>query len=266
MDRVAVFVDAGYLFAQASKAMFGEYLPRGHMKLDAAAVTAALKDFAESHSQLDLLRIYWYDGTSMGPTQQHIALAELPGVKVRLGFVNTAGQQKGVDSLIVTDMVALAQHRAMASCVLLSGDEDLRVGVQLAQNHGVRVHLLGITPARQSQSRFLRQEADAVHSWTVTDLGAFLSRTPAPPVDKPPKAIDSLEGVAQEVAATIPEEEITGLIDSISETKMRPKEIDGRLLARGLEVIGKPLDPIQKRAVRASFLEALRARLSRSQS
>ena len=47
-------------------------------------------------------------------------------MKVRLGFVNSLGQQKGVDSLIVTDMLTLARNRAVAECVLLSGDEDLK--------------------------------------------------------------------------------------------------------------------------------------------
>ena len=142
MDRVAVFVDAGYLFAQGSKEMCGRKLLRGEISLDHQALIRALKDFAERISKLPLLRIYWYDGTSQGPTSQHNTLADQADMKVRLGFVNSAGQQKGVDSLIVTDMISLARNRAMADCVLLSGDEDLRVGVQQAQEYGVRVHLL----------------------------------------------------------------------------------------------------------------------------
>ena len=124
MDRVAVFVDAGYLFAQGSVALCGEKLARGEIVLDHRAVVAKLKTFAESQVNLDLLRIYWYDGTAQGPTPQHITLAEQAGVKVRLGFVNSVGQQKGVDSLIVTDMITLARNRGVAECVLLSGDED----------------------------------------------------------------------------------------------------------------------------------------------
>ena len=50
----------------------------------------------------------------------------------------------------------------MAACVLLSGDEGLRVGVQQAQEYRIRVHLLGIRPSRGSQSVFLREEADSV--------------------------------------------------------------------------------------------------------
>ncbi len=178
MDRVAVFVDAGYLFAQGSIELCGRKLMRGECTLDYAAARDTIKCFAEAVSSLPLLRIYWYDGTSQGPTPQHIALANQPDVKVRLGFVNSQGQQKGVDSLIVTDMITLARNRAMSTCVLLSGDEDIRVGVQQAQAYGIRVHLLGIKPSRGSQSAFLREEADCVDEWTSAELAPFLSCQP----------------------------------------------------------------------------------------
>ena len=155
MDRVAVFVDAGYLFAQGSVALAGQRLPRGRILLDHEKAIDALADFATRVGGVDLLRVYWYDGTSTGPSSQHITLAHLARVKVRLGFVNSVGEQKGVDSLIVTDMIALARNHAMSEAVLLSGDEDLRVGVQQAQEFGVRVHLLGIRPSRGSQSLFV---------------------------------------------------------------------------------------------------------------
>ena len=271
MQRVAVFVDAGYLFAQGAIEMFGEKLKRGEMILDHGAIATKLKEFAETRSSLNLLRIYWYDGTSQGPTPQHIALAELPDVKVRLGFVNNVGQQKGVDSLIVTDMITLARNGAIAECVLLSGDEDLRVGVQLAQEHGVRVHLLGIKPARGSQSLFLRQEADTTCEWTKSDLGAFLNRSPSTvpgshaiegPVGPSESGgtADPLERVAKQVAASIPISEVTALFENIRETKMLPKSIDVLLLVKSREELGKFLDPAQKRTVRNAFFDALSAR------
>ena len=67
MDRVAVFVDAGYLFAQGSLELCGRKLERRHVSLDHRALIDALKEFAERTSGLPLLRIYWYDGTSQGP-------------------------------------------------------------------------------------------------------------------------------------------------------------------------------------------------------
>jgi uncharacterized LabA/DUF88 family protein len=178
MDRVGIFVDAGYLFAQGSTALTGRKCPRGDVYLNIDHLLEELKQFASRQSGREVLRIYWYDGTSTGPSSQHTALAHKPCVKVRLGFVNTAGLQKGVDSLIVTDIIRLAMNRAICDAVLLSGDEDLRVGVQQAQEFGVKVHLLGIAPSRGSQSQFLMQEADTTHEWTRADVAKFLSHTP----------------------------------------------------------------------------------------
>src|SRR5207302_6432887 len=165
MDRVAVFVDAGYFFAQGSSLLTGKKTQRGEIRVDYDKMPSVFEEFACRISKLPLLRIYWYDGTSTGPSAEHIALAFRPRVKVRLGFVNNAGQQKGVDSLIVTDMITLARNRSMCDAILLSGDEDIRVGVQQAQEFGVRIHLLGIKPCRGSQSKLLLQEADTTHEW-----------------------------------------------------------------------------------------------------
>ena len=274
MDRVTVFVDAGYLFAQGSIELCGTKLPRGEIILDHNAVTTKLKEFAEAASDLPLLRIYWYDGTSEGPTSQHITLAGQVDVKVRLGYVNSRGQQKGIDSLIVTDMITLARNRAMAECVLLSGDEDLRVGVQQAQEYGVRVHLLGIKPARGSQSIFLLQEADATHQWEASDLNNFLRCSPHVRPDPSPSgtatpdlqrevtdALDPLKGVARQVAEEVPEIEVPALVDSIRTTHQRPRQLDAKLLAISRRVLGNDLDSSQKTKVRADFLSALEARL-----
>lgn len=175
MDRVAVFVDAGYLFAQGSVALSGKKATRSGLDFDHNKAISAISELSQKVTGLPLLRIYWYDGTSTGPTAQHLSLAHMSGVKVRLGFVNTSGEQKGVDSLIVTDMINLARNRAMSDAVLLSGDEDLRVGVQQAQEFGVRIHLLGVRPSRGGQSLFLLQEADTTIEWGPDDLSPFLS-------------------------------------------------------------------------------------------
>ena len=74
-----------------------------------------------------------------------------------------SANEKAWNSLIVTDMIALARNRAISDAVLVSGDEDLRVGVQQAQEFGVRVYLVGIKPSRGNQSLFLLQEADTTH-------------------------------------------------------------------------------------------------------
>ena len=286
MDRVAVFVDAGYLFAQGSVALAGQKLPRGRLLLDHEKAIDALAAFATRVSGVDLLRVYWYDGTSTGPSSQHITLAHLAHVKVRLGFVNSVGEQKGVDSLIVTDMIALARNHAMSEAVLLSGDEDLRVGVQQAQEFGVRVHLLGIRPSRGSQSLFLLQEADSTHEWSPDDLAPFLSCKPEiavvpavpsvvaapgpaePPVLGAPTPLepllvpDPLVDVASALAREIPTAELEALTESIRQAGQIPREFDGRLLAEGGRALKARLDPAQKKEVRNAFLKACERRLA----
>ena len=174
MDRVAVFVDAAYLFAEGSRVLSGRKLTRSAVSLDHTAAVAALRRFARRRSGLALLRVYWYDGSANRPTRVQEALAEQADLKLRLGRVDSAGRQKGVDALMASDMVGLARNRAMADCVLLAGDDELRIAVGEVQQLGVRVHLLGIAPALRTQSRLLRREADSGHEWGSEDLGAFM--------------------------------------------------------------------------------------------
>ena len=84
MDRVAVFVDAGYLFAQGPKELCGVKVPRRSIGLDYTVLRATLTEFAERLSCLPLLRNYWYDGTSQGPSAQHIVLADQKGSRLTL--------------------------------------------------------------------------------------------------------------------------------------------------------------------------------------
>ncbi len=79
MDRVAVFVDAGHLFAQGPKELCGVKLPRGSIGLDHTILRATLTEFVERLSCVPLLRIYCYDGTSQGPSAEHIVLADQTG-------------------------------------------------------------------------------------------------------------------------------------------------------------------------------------------
>lgn len=265
MERVAVFVDAGYLFAAGSHLVAGQTLPRGEIVLEYDKVIESLSQFAERVSGAKLLRVYWYDGTSTGPTAQHISLAFLASVKMRLGIVNSMGQQKGVDSLVITDMIALARNRAMTEAVLLSGDEDLRVGVQQAQEFGVRVHLLGIEPHRRNQSLLLLQEADSTHEWTKSELTSFLSCSPKPdamPVVAvlAPAAQNSEEAQLSAVGITVANEVLAGDLDGIIQTyhanKQIPQSFDGRLLGMSRSALSSQLEAAQKRSVRAAFIKA----------
>ena len=108
-------------------------------------ISALLEQASKQCDNPSLLRIYWYDAIQ-GPRMslEQTTLAHQVGLKLRLGSLNNAGEQKGVDSLIVTDLIELARNNAIADAVIVSGDEDLRVAVQVAQTFGVRVHVLAV--------------------------------------------------------------------------------------------------------------------------
>lgn len=250
MDRVAVFVDAGYVFAQGSVLLAGKKLTRSEVILDHEAAVVALAEFASKVSGVPILRLYWYDGTSTGPTAQHLTLAHLNDVKVRLGFVNSVGEQKGVDSLIVTDMIALARNRAMSDAVLVSGDEDIRVGVQQAQEFGVRVHLVGIKPSRGSQSLFLLQEADRTYEWSDAEVSRFLSCKP--------KIIAPVGSIAVPTAVMLSTGANAGAVDPLEAVASK---VAAALHAGGRAAIGQDLVASEKKQVRAVFLFRCRLRL-----
>lgn len=274
MNSVAVFVDAGYLFAQGSAALSGSQTARSSLTLNETAVIAELTSVATSKSNgQPLLRIYWYDAArgNRGLTLDHAALAHTDYVKLRLGFINSQRQQKGVDSLIVTDLIELARNHAMSDAVLMSGDEDVRIGVQIAQSFGVRVHLLGIKPSRGSQSIQLLQEADTTTEWDATVVGRFLTIQPPAATSTTPARKLSAETQA---ASDVPQFEgvISQMVDSLDSTDIGhldifwqsqaglPPEIDGRLIARCRSEIGRDLDVPQKRDVRKRFAAAVKAR------
>ncbi len=177
MPQIAVFVDAGYLYAQGSVLLKGRTLGRESVRVSERGVLDELAETASTVApDCRLLRIYWYDGVlrSNRPSIEQDLIGQSPNTKLRLGLVNSRGQQKGVDSLIITDLIDLARNHAIADALILSGDEDIKIGVQVAQTFGVRVHLLGIKPARGSQSDNLMMEADTCHEWDETVVGRWM--------------------------------------------------------------------------------------------
>ena len=162
------------MFASGSKLIAGERHARSQLHLDHERVLELLTRLSSELTQLPLLRVYWYDGATAGPNAAHVALAYRPNLKLRLGLVTEHGQQ-GVDELLAHDLVTLAKNRAMTDALLLSGDDDLRAAVEEAQAFGVRVHLLGIAPARENQAAALVQAADTTRELTEAEVRSFLS-------------------------------------------------------------------------------------------
>ena len=279
MKRHAIFVDAGYVFAQGSVALLGKNSNRTQLQLDEAEFISQLKLLALKQSDgVQLLRVYWYDGARNGPTLDHLALANTQDVKLRLGSINSVGEQKEVDSLLVTDLIDLARNQSICDATLVTADTDVRVAVQIAQSFGVRVHLVGLEPSRVSQSSSLRQEADTVHEITKVDVSRFLkvltAASPKGTIDIAASASklksssttagtskaglektisEILTPAIQQTLASISPENIPRLAAALAASDAVPMEHDRRLLGTCRTLLGRDLTGDERREMRSAF-------------
>jgi hypothetical protein len=175
MDRCALFVDAGYLLADGAMAVHGTR-HRDAVSWDFGGLLQLLGNLARERTGLPLLRCYWYEATVEGRRSlEHEALADLPGLKLRLGRIRP-GRREGVDSEIHRDLMTLARNGAVADAVLVSGDEDLAQVVTDAQDLGVRVTVLHVAAdGNWTISRALRQECDDLIEVGAAQLRPYVS-------------------------------------------------------------------------------------------
>lgn len=267
MGRVSLFVDGGYFFKQGSQAALGEKLGRREIAFDAQRFIQDISRWLlELYQDDELLRTYWYDGASKGvPTPEHLEIGSLPFVKLRLGRINSAGQQKGVDTLIVRDLMVLSQERSIHRAVVLSGDEDLREGVVYAQERGVTVAVLGIEArGHRSQSAELVREADENLVLPTELVEQSLARKDLPlvgllfpPAEAGTEESAALGYLAEAVAvATEYRDRATGpeLAALIEHYPVVPGELDALMLSRAARAARVyALTPDQRRALRAAF-------------
>lgn len=254
MDRCAVFVDAGHLLAECGKLCCG-LQSREQVQCDYAGLSGHLLEFTARHAApLPLLRMYWYDGAPAGrPVIDHRSVAALPNVKLRLGRL-VGGEQKGVDSLMVLDLVRLAQDRAIAAAYLLSGDEDLREGVLYAQQLGVRLVLLGIPGATPNQAGTLVDEADEHVVLPRAFWEPFFTLRPEPtpaipPAELPPDAAAIGGWFAADLRVRDPGQVSSALRNRPSV----PNPLDRELRRLARQVLGTDPDEAARRELRRAF-------------
>ena len=274
LDRCVLLVDAGYLFAQGGLVVHGTKARRD-LTLDAGRFVSDLSAHVASHCDLPILRTYWYDGARHGvPTNEHLAVARLPYVKLRLGRLNGKNQQKGVDALIYRDLMTLASERSVAQAYLLSGDDDLREGVLYAQDRGVRVVLIGIANEQgfSAQSQELRYEADEVTFLELEKLSASLGRVPSAPTpeanhtEHPDDASSGTAPDVQAAATAFAQEWVDGatieaMNTLIAESPVIPKPLDVDLIRRCEGLVGRSFrgDDEAKRTARRHFWDTVKA-------
>ncbi|MCK2214506.1 NYN domain-containing protein [Actinomadura sp. ATCC 31491] len=167
MDRCALFVDAGYLLADGAMAVHGTR-HREAVAWDYPGLLQLMTQLSRERTGLPLLRCYWYEATVEGRrTPEHDALADIPGLKLRLSRIRP-GRREGVDAQVHRDLMTLARNTAICDAVVVSGDEDLAQVVCDAQDLGIRVTVIHIAAeGGWAVSRSLRQECD-----DLVELGA----------------------------------------------------------------------------------------------
>lgn len=161
---------------------------RESVSWDFGGLLQLLGNLARERTGLPLLRCYWYEATVEGRSSpEHDALADLPGIKLRLSRIRP-GRREGVDTEIQRDLMTLARNGGVADAIVISGDEDVAQVIADAQDHGVRVTVVHVAvDGNWTISRVLRHECDdlieigAAHLRPYINLLAGMD-TSAPPL------------------------------------------------------------------------------------
>lgn len=176
MKKITIFVDAGYFFSGSTYSLFQQNLSRKDILFNAFSFVEYLKKYCLDSLNGELLRVYWYDGvlpTGLSNAQQEISLTN--HISFRKGFINEKGEQKCVDTRIVADIIEFSYQKSMEEIIVIGSDADLTVGVEKAQNLGVKVHLLTVSDICISQE--LREQSDTYAQVTEELLAEWISTT-----------------------------------------------------------------------------------------
>lgn len=265
----AIFVDAGYVYATAGRLAVGTE-DRRAFDLDAEGLIEAFIDKARTiFADSRLLRVYWYDGARRRiHTVEQQSIAELPDVKVRLGNLNANNQQKGVDSLIRTDLESLARHRAISDAALVGGDEDLVSAVEAAQGYGARVHLWGIEASEgRNQAEPLLWEVDSQRTFDLDFFKPYVSRRSAAAsyetAGTPRPSREDVRFVGAQIAAKwLAARGRAALVDLLPGHPYLPGSVDQELLVDAEKLLAYSLrgQSDLRRALRDGFWEHLQTR------
>ena len=260
MEKVAVFVDAGYFWVQLSHIVYGERRRREEISLNARLMRESLLREVKKHfPESSLLRVYWYDGLGLNelPTEQHKSICCLDDIKMRYGTRNSVGQQKGVDGLLMADLIALSQNKAISSAIIISGDADLVPGISAAQMLGVRIHRLEIS-GQEASSPILCEEVDRNSEWPRNDIESFAceinkDNQDTPEYEKNNQQLISLDNIACKFVSSLNSQDKDEIINKIS----IPPEKDKQLLFQAKVALQRRLSTEEKKELRRRVRQSL---------
>jgi uncharacterized LabA/DUF88 family protein len=178
------FIDSGYLRAGARKF----FSVQGPVHLDGQEVDTWASYAYRTNDSARVLRTYVYDG-ALPPEDKGYAeqrshfddLAAQPGIRLRLGHQTERQggtgrayyEQKGVDTLLVLDLVRMAQKGAFDVAMIVAGDRDLAEALRvIADDYSRRVIVYGV-PGSEPHKELLQVADD----WGLVDEHALASMT-----------------------------------------------------------------------------------------
>jgi len=113
----------------------------------------------------------------------------------------------------------------------------------------------------------LVQEADTTSNWDKSVVSRFLSMKPAatdpntlarPSATDLPSNLAALVSVALSWASELDRSQLTRFAEFRKTNKTLPPDLDGKLLAKAREALGRDLEPQEKRTLRAAFVDAVK--------
>ena len=201
-------IDAGFIVQAAAK-LLKKNAP--DVRIEAEEIVSWLR-ISAARRDSSFLRAYWYDGAyprgeAKGELQRQRfeELQRCPGLQLRLGHLESRPfdrkhaarvaaeeleidydaliqklnrekiyHQKGVDTLIVLDMVRLIQQGSCSTLVLVAGDRDLAEAIRTVQQLGGTVILA--YPKGAPVADELRDLADERVAWSEALVRRLTSR------------------------------------------------------------------------------------------
>jgi uncharacterized LabA/DUF88 family protein len=245
MGRFTILVDAGYFLRKSIEILSSKSStnradllmtdPDGLIQMLIAKSSQAL-------GNTNLLRVYWYDGVGPSMTTDHKSILAIEGVNFRAGTINGKGEQKGVDSKIVTDLIELASNHAISDAMLVTGDGDLAIGIELAQRRGLRVAVMGLEDLTvgvyHSQSSDVTNIADRVVRISKIDIAPFLSFSVIKPKSKKLVAVVVTPTLP---AAALDEENVSSSLVVVATASVVPLINSGHALIGSMPAVSVPV-------------------------
>ena len=257
-ERCIALVDARFLDWLCGKdSEGGESQPPRRERLQGLLEDA----LAQVEVAARVVRVYWYSS--------HSASATLDGHLLR--WVRPEAADGGVSLLqaLSRDLMQLAQHGACEHVLVVSDDDRLLSAIDMAQLHGMMVHLLAdesatdlkalertdapwVSLLRQGDRRVVISSADLEQTLWGDGLAPHKAprgrQGPAAPEAGPLR--EALESMVARWWAEVPEPARQDLYAHLPNQRGLPQEADRQLLLHLSQQLGRPLAVPEKRLMR----------------